>query len=97
MERRDFCKRIGVVTATLGLTQEAKAGEPAQPEPQPQRFELGPAGVIVLKSPVRLTKTNVEYLSQCMAKTFPGHKVVVLEDGMELQTVSVKDKGVPCV
>jgi hypothetical protein len=53
-----------------------------------QRLRLEPGDVLVLRMPDRLTAAAVEHLANTMQDAIPGHKVIVLEKGAQLEVVS---------
>jgi len=53
-----------------------------------RRIVLAPGDTIVLFIPERLSSTAYKWLSESMEGIFPGHRVIVLESGMDMCVVS---------
>ena len=52
---------------------------------------LQPGDIILLRSPHRVSQFMCETLTARCKKEFPGHKVLVLEDGLELSILRPAD------
>jgi hypothetical protein len=53
-----------------------------------QRLELKPDDILVLKVPCTLQEDTAKRLRTAMEETFPGYKVIVLGDGLDLSVIS---------
>lgn len=52
-----------------------------------QKVTLKPGDVLVVTCSHPLTDNNAEYLRKYIAESFPGHKCLVLGDGLKLGVV----------
>lgn len=49
------------------------------------RVRMHPGDVVIIRVPDRLTVTQVNVLRERVATFFPGHEVLVLDGGLDLQ------------
>ena len=70
---------------------------PGEPLPDPieiqfigdmQSLALKPGDVLVLKCPGKVSYDTAEKLRDMIETQFPGHKALVLDDGLELGVIS---------
>lgn len=52
------------------------------------KIDVGPGDVIVLKSKFQLSQKYYDHIMDVAKENFPDHKVVILEEGMDIQVVS---------
>lgn len=94
------CERCGARTVGTWLCRECHTTlhthdpapierDPAPtPAPPPQRdirvLRLQPGDVLIMRTPTRLSQIDQEGIRQQVEKQFPGHKCLVLTDGLEL-------------
>jgi hypothetical protein len=53
-----------------------------------KRLRLRPGDIIVLKTQKVLSHNAFENIRSVVADNFPGHKVLVLEEGMDIEVIS---------
>ena len=52
------------------------------------RAQLQPGDIVVLKSPYSFRPEQYDSLREHLSNLFPGHRIAVLEHGMDIQIVS---------
>ena len=79
----------------MASDQDEYAGERADSAPEGlvielvnlSRVSLEPDDVVVLRHPKRVDQADAARLVERMGHVFPGHKVVILDAGLELAVV----------
>lgn len=80
IDRREFVKRIGLLSAAVGSPAAAATAAPV-------RWELQPGDIIVVRYPARLSNFEIENFRAVLGEDFPGHKVYILDCGADLQVI----------
>jgi hypothetical protein len=57
-----------------------------------KRLRLRPGDIIVLRCPGRMRKEGMDYLRKSMEFNFPDHKCLVLEEGMDIETITKEEE-----
>lgn len=58
------------------------------------RLDLRPGDVLVFRHEKRISQASVRYIKDECAKAIPGHRVMVLDDGLELAVLRPVEQGV---
>jgi hypothetical protein len=78
---------LGVIEFAHNMAASIRAGKIATDEPGPfeiARLDLRPGDVLVLRSPEPLSQATVARITAFIENKFPGHKAIVLENGLSL-------------
>ena len=52
------------------------------------RLMLAPGDVIVIQSPLAMADKEIDAVCETVAKTFPGHKVLLLDAGQQISAMA---------
>lgn len=93
MDRREFCKRIGIFSASLtAVKTEGIDKAEYQIESKIERQEVMPGDIIVLKHPAFLSQHHYEVIKEQFKKIFPKQKCLILEEGIDLEIIHKESK-----
>ena len=81
--RREFIKRIGIVSTSLGLNNDEQEGN----QENVSWWELQKDDIIIVTLPEYLCSDDIAALDSTFRKHFPDNKIILIDGRLEIKFV----------